>query len=196
MLKYLLLSLLRRLVRPRMVYGFRRPDGRWLPHTRISTATELQTPERLDIEDHVFIGHFNFIDAVGGLVIGEGTQITSHVALLSHSSHQAVRLMGRRYWGHPAPAGYRQGRTVIGPYCFIGAHALIAPGTHLGRGVLVRAHSYVDGTFPDYSVIGGQPARVLGDVRELDRPLLDAHPECRADYCGTGWVPPGIGSVA
>ena len=194
MLKYLLLSLLRRALRPRMVYGYRRHDGRWLPHTRISTASELQIPERLDIADHVFIGHFNFIDASGGLSIGEGTQITNHVSVLSHSSHQAVRLMGRRYWGEPNPAAYLQRPTVIGPYCFIGAHALVAPGSRLGRGVLVRAHSYVDGEFPDYALVGGQPARVLGDVRELDREALARHPECRADYCGTGWRAPEAGA--
>ncbi|WP_119153755.1 acyltransferase [Caldimonas tepidiphila] len=190
MLKYLLLSLLRRALRPRMVYGFLRHDGRWLRHTRVSTASELQSAERLDIDDHVFIGHFNFIDASGGLEIGEGTQITNYVSVLSHSSHQAVRLMGRRYWGDPQPAGYRQQATRIGPYCFIGPHSLIAPGSRLGRGVLVRAHSYVDGDFPDYSVIGGQPARVIGDVRAIDRAVLDAHPERRADYCGTGWQAP------
>ncbi|WP_281915082.1 acyltransferase [Caldimonas thermodepolymerans] len=186
MVKSFVHSLLRRLVGPRMLYGYRRADGTWLPHTRISTATELQCPQRLQIEDHVYIGHFNFIDAAGGLAIGEGTQITSHVSVLSHSSHVAARLMGRRYWGHPAPAGMRLAATSIGPYCFIGPGAVIAPGSRLGRGVLVRAHSYVDGEFPDYAIVGGQPARVLGDVREIDAPWLEQHPEAAEHYCGIG----------
>lgn len=70
MLKYLLLSFLRHLVRPRMVYGYRRADGTWLAHTRISTATDIENPQQLVIEDHVFIGHFNFIDASGGCTWG------------------------------------------------------------------------------------------------------------------------------
>lgn len=187
MFKPLAYSLLRRLIGPRMAYGYRRHDGAWLPHTRVSTAAELQGPQQLQIEDHVFIGHFNFIDASGGLSIGEGTQITNHVSVLSHSSHVAVRLMGRRYWGHPEPAGLTRAATVIGPYCFIGPGAVIAPGACLGRGVLVRAHSYVDGEFPDFAIVGGQPAQVVGDVREMDAAWLQRHPELAEHYCGIGW---------
>jgi acetyltransferase-like isoleucine patch superfamily enzyme len=186
MLKSLLSRALRRLLRPRIVYGLRRHDGRWLPHTRVSTASDLGDTAGLDIEDHVYIGHFNLIDASGGLYLGEGTQVTSHVSILTHSSHRAVRLMGRRYWGHPAPVGMVRASTHIGPYCFIGAHSVVMPGSRLGRGVLVRAHSYVDGEFPDYAVIAGQPARVVGDVRELDADWLARHPELAAHYAGDG----------
>lgn len=187
MLKLLAYSLLRRLVGPRIAYGYRRHDGAWLPHTRVSTAAVVQVPERLQVEDHVFIGHFNFIDATGGLSIGEGTQITNHVSVLTHSSHVALRLMGRRYWGHPEPAGLARKPTSIGPYCFIGPGAVIAPGSRLGRGVLVRAHSYVDGEFPDYAIVGGRPAQVVGDVREMDAAWLQRHPEIAEHYCGIGW---------
>lgn len=187
MLKYLVLRALSRLLRPRIVYGLRRHDGTWLPHTRISTATDVGHPERLDIGDHVFIGHFNQIDASGGLSIGEGTQVTSHVSILTHSSHRAGRLMGRTYWGAADPAGMVRGATRIGPYCFIGAHSVLMPGTRLGRGVLVRAHSYVDGEFPDYAIVAGQPAAVVGDVRDGDAAWIDGHPELAAHYCGTGW---------
>jgi acetyltransferase-like isoleucine patch superfamily enzyme len=62
------------------------------------------------------------------------------------------------------------------------------PGSRLGRGVLVRAHSYVDGEFPDYAVVGGQPARVIGDVRELDAAWMERHPEEARHYCGIGWT--------
>ncbi|WP_238947672.1 acyltransferase [Caldimonas brevitalea] len=172
-----------------MLYGLRRHDGVWLPHTRVSTTSELQGEARLQIEDHVYIGHFNFIDASGGLTIGEGTQITHHVAVLTHSSHVATRLMGRQYWGHPEPVGVQRAATHIGPYCFIGAHSVVMPGSRLGRGVLVRAFSYVDGDFPDHAVIGGQPARVLGDVRDLDAAWIARHPELAPHYCGTGWAP-------
>ncbi len=188
MLKSVLTQLVRWLMRPRMLYGFRAQDGSWLAHTRVSTATDIEHRDRLQVEDHVFIGHFNFIDASGGLFIGEGTQITNHVSLLTHSSHVATRLMGRTYWGAPQPAGLARRATHVGPYCFIGANAVIMPGSRLGRGVLVRAHSYVDGEFPDYSVIAGQPAQVIGDVRELDAAWIERHPDIARHYCGIGWA--------
>jgi acetyltransferase-like isoleucine patch superfamily enzyme len=77
--------------------------------------------------------------------------------------------------------------TVIGPYCFIGANSIVMPGSRLGRGVLVRAFSYVDGEFPDYAILGGQPARVVGDVRDGDAAWIERHPEAAATYCGQGW---------
>ncbi|MES2888390.1 MAG: acyltransferase [Pseudomonadota bacterium] len=167
---------------PRMRYGIRRHDGVWLPHTRISTATEVEAWPQLDLGDHVFIGHFNFIDASGGLHIGEGCQITNHVSVLSHSSHLAVRLQGRAYWGHPAPTGYVRAPTRLGPYCFLGPHSVVAPGSRLGKGVLVKAFSYVRGDVPDFAIVQGQPAQVVGDTRTLDAPWLERHPDLQAHY--------------
>lgn len=172
----------RALAAPRMLYGWRRADGVWLVHTRVSSSTRVENPERLDIGDHVYIGHFNLVDASGGLTLGEGVQVTSHCALLTHSSHHALRRAGRRYWGAPEPAGFLRAPTQIGPYTFIGPHSVIAPGSRVGRGALVRAFSYVSGEVPDFAIVGGQPARVIGDTREVDEAWLARHPECRADY--------------
>lgn len=177
-----LLRTWRALVGPRMMYGWRDADGRWRPHTRISSATRIENPERLRIGDHVYIGPFNLIDASGGLSIGEGAQITTHCAVLTHSSHQALRLAGRSYWGHADPPGFVRRPTQIGDYVFIGPHCVVMPGSRIGRGALVKAYSYVDGEVPEFAVVGGQPATVQGDTRELDRAWLEAHPHERAAY--------------
>ena len=50
------------------------------------------------------------------------------------------------------------------------------------RGVLVKACSYVSGEVPDFAVVQGQPARVVGDTRTLDAAWLREHPEARAQY--------------
>ena len=172
----------RALVAPRMLYGWRRGDGEWLAHARISNATRVECPERLDLADHVYIGPFNFVDASGGMTIGEGVQITTHCVLLSHSSHQAVRLAGRSYWGHADPPGYVRRPSAIGAYSFIGPHSVVAPGTRIGRGVLVRAYSYVSGEVPDFAIVAGQPATVIGDTRDADEAWFARHPDARADY--------------
>lgn len=161
---------------PRMRYGMRSGDGSWRAHSRISSASAIESPERLQLGDHVFIGHFNFIDASGGLAIGEGVQITNHVSVLTHSTHRALRLERQAFWGHAAPAGVHRAATAIGEWSFIGPHCTVTPGTRIGRGVLVRAHSYVSGEVPDFAIVQGQPARVVGDVREGDRAWLAAQP--------------------
>lgn len=172
----------RALLAPRMLYGWRTSDGRWLPHTRISSSTHVDHPAGLVMADHVYVGHFNVLDASGGLTLEEGVQVTTHCALLTHSSHQALRLAGRGYYGNPQPPGFVREATHIGAYSFIGPHSVVAPGSRIGRGVLVKAYSYVSGDVPDFAVVAGQPARVVGDTRELDAEWLQAHPEARAAY--------------
>ena len=172
----------RALLGPRMLYGWRRGDGTWLSHTRISSATRIESPGRLQVGDHVYVGPFNLLDASGDLHIGEGVQVTTHCALLTHSSHQALRLAGRGYWGDPDPPGFVRRATHIGPYTFIGPHSVVMPGSRIGRGVLIKAYSYVDGEVPDFAVVAGQPAVVVGDTRDLDRAWLDAHPAARGAY--------------
>lgn len=178
----------RALLAPRMLYGWRAADGAWRAHTRVSTSTHIDCPERLQLADHVYVGHFNTLDASGGLTLGEGVQVTSHCALLSHSSHQALRLAGRAYWGAAEPPGFVRAATVIGAYTFIGPHSVVAPGSRIGRGVLVRAFSYVSGDVSDFAIVAGQPARVIGDTRQVDEAWLAAHPQARADY--EAWVQP------
>src|ERR1051326_6416537 len=87
---------------PYMGGGYRRPDGKKLPLTRISNSTYIGSKEKLDIADNVFIGHFNFIDASNGLTIKEGCQVTNFISILTHSSHIAIRLYGNEYTKHPA----------------------------------------------------------------------------------------------
>ena len=164
----------RRLAAPRMVYGVRSGDGQWRAHSRISTHACVDGAAGLRLGDHVFIGHFNHLDASGGLHIGTGCQITNHVSVLTHSSHRALRLERERYWGHAAPAGLVRAATHIGAWTFVGPHCVIAPGARLGRGVLVKAYSHVHGEVPDFAVVEGQPARVVGDTRDLDRAWMQA----------------------
>ena len=159
--------------------------GHWRPHTRIAPSTCIECADRLDLADHVFIGAFNFIEASGGVTIGEGTQITHHVSLVTHSSHRAMRLLAKAYvtWpaGQPRP-GWVAGPVVVGPWCFIGPHSLLEPGTSLGAGCIVRAGSVLRGHYPAHSLIAGNPAVVVGDARTGDQRWLDAEPALHAHY--------------
>lgn len=166
----------------RVVFG-EASQGQLLPHTRISAATIIEHEDRLHLGDHVYIGPFNFIEASGGVTLEEGVQITSHVVITTHSSHRAARLLGRAYvgWAGERP-GWVGGPVHIGAYSFIGPQSVIEAGTRLGRGTLVRAGAVVRGAFPDFAVLDGRPARVVGDSRERDAALLQRHPELRAHY--------------
>ncbi len=131
--------------------------------------------------DHVYIAPYCSIDGSQGLSVGEGTQISSWVAILTHSSHQAIRLYGRNYSGDTM-LGCGTGEVCIGKYVFIGAHAIIMPSTSIGKKNLIRANSYVRGVFPDGSMIAGSPEKKIGDTRDLDQSIIDANPSIMGYY--------------
>jgi len=168
----------------RILFGERAADGRLLPLTRLSPTTCIEHEDQLQLADNVFIGHFNFIEASHGVRIDAGVQVTNYVSIVSHSSHRSLRLMGDAYGEVPEGGrpGFVAGPVHIGAFSFIGPHSVIEPNTTLGKGCLVLSHSRVRGDFPDFAVIGGAPAVVVGDTRDGDAALLERHPAWRPHY--------------
>lgn len=77
----------------------------------------------------------------------------------------------------------------IGAGSWLGAGAVILPGTRLGRNTVVGAGAVVSGRFPDHAVLAGVPARV---IRCYD-PASGWRPDLR-ELCieaPEGW--PGVG---
>jgi acetyltransferase-like isoleucine patch superfamily enzyme len=153
-----------------------------LSDVRVSNTTVINDPMHLFLEDNIFIGHLNFLECSNEIHLKEGVQITSHCVLTTHSSHISIRLYGKDYTNHSDHIGYRRGSIEIGKYSFIGSHSTIMPNTKLGKGCLVKAYSYVSGEFPDYSIIAGNPAEVVGDTRELDAHYLENNEELQKLY--------------
>lgn len=186
MFKRLYKSILYRLQRelkPEMIGGFKYAPSK--KGIRISNTTHISNPEKLSLGNNVFIGHFNYIDCCRGVTIGEGVQITNYCSVLNHSSHNSIRLHGTHYLEDSPDnlLGLVEGPIQIGDYTYIGAHAVIMPGTKLGKGIIVGAFSYVKpGNYPDYAVLRGIPATVVGDSREIDAKYLGQFPELATKY--------------
>lgn len=186
-----------RLLWGRMLFG-EVSQGRDLKNTRISPTTLIDHEDRLHLADHVYIGPFNWIEASAGVTLDEGVQITSHVSVVTHASHRSARLLGRAYvepqgQGHARP-GWIAAPVHIGAYSFVGPHTVIEAGTRLGRGTLVCAGSVVRGEFPDFAVLKGRPAQVVGDTRDTDERLLQQYPQARVTY--EAWAGPlGAGTT-
>lgn len=54
---------------------------------------------------------------------------------------------------------------IIGNNVFIGMNTILLPGTRIGNNVIVGAGSVVRGIIPDDSIVAGNPAQVVGDIR-------------------------------
>ena len=57
-------------------------------------------------------------------------------------------------------------KTVVKKQASIGSNATILPNVTVGFGSLVGAGSVVTHDVPDFAIVAGNPARVIGDVRE------------------------------
>ena len=100
-------------ISPQIISGYKRFDGVLLKQTRISNSTYIDNKQNFKIEDNVFIGHHNFLEASNGLTIEEGCQITNFITITTHSSHDAIRLYGKNYGGSEM-IGYQKGEVFIG----------------------------------------------------------------------------------
>lgn len=156
-------------------------DGRPLTNTRMSNTVYTTHEKGIDLGDNVFIWHHTILDGSNGLTIEEGCQIGAWNGIFTHSSHISIRLYGKEYKGLDMK-GYMRGSVHIGKYTFVGPHSVIMPGTKIGKGSIVAAYSMVKGEFPDFSIVAGNPAKVIGDTRKVDEPYLMANPELQKYY--------------
>lgn len=51
--------------------------------------------------------------------------------------------------------------TVIGNDVWIGRHAVIMPGVHIGDGAVIGAYALVTKDVPPYAIVGGNPAKMI-----------------------------------
>jgi acetyltransferase-like isoleucine patch superfamily enzyme len=95
-----------------------------------------------------------FIDALGGVSIGENVIIGPNVVI--HSANHRFNDLDTPIMrqGHDCAA------VTIEDDCWIGANVVILPGVHVGRGCVVGAGSVVTKSLPAFSVVVGNPAVV------------------------------------
>ena len=167
-----------------MVYGYRNSDGKYLPKCRISSKAVILDKKLLKIEDNVWINHYVRIDTTSGVEIGEGCQIGYGACILSHSSHIAIRLLGKHYMETSVEdrAGYVFKPVKIGKYTFVGGGSCIMPGVTIGKGCVIGVNSVVTHDLPDFSIAMGNPARVTGSTLDTDREFLNGNPELKNMY--------------
>jgi maltose O-acetyltransferase len=115
----------------------------------------------IHLGNHVSVNRDCVLDGTGGLVIGDYVMIAQATCIYS-AQHKFDRL--------DIPMmlqGFEKRRTVIEDDVWLGAGSTILPGVKVGRGSIVGAGAVVTKDVPDYSVVGGVPAEVIGSRRDL-----------------------------
>lgn len=98
------------------------------------------------------------------ITLSEGCNISQDVRILTHdwSPFCVLASLGR-------PERTQVGRLLpvhVGAHAFIGLGAVLMPGATIGRGAIIGAGAVVRGSVPDFAIVIGNPATVVGDARE------------------------------
>ncbi len=104
-----------------------------------------------------------YLDGSGGLTIGKGAVISTKVIILTHDWSFLKRI------NCPPSDNYNKiafKPVNIGTNSFIGAGAIILPGSSIGEHCIIGAGTVVKGNIPDFSIVIGNPCKVIGDTRK------------------------------
>jgi acetyltransferase-like isoleucine patch superfamily enzyme len=111
---------------------------------------------RIVIGNDVHIGRYACVTSISSIVIEDGCLISEHVYISDHSHG-----MDQRKGLIVEQPLVSKGPVRIGENTFIGYRVCVLPGVTLGRHCIVGAGAVVTHSFPNFSVIGGCPARLI-----------------------------------
>lgn len=132
--------------------AFARLDGFCFvrPGARIHYASGMSVGRNLHLNGGTFI------DARGGLTLGDDVLIGPNACVLTSQHHWTDPTLPIIVQGHELAA------TTVGDDVWIGANAVILPGVNLGTGTVVGAAAVVNSDTEPYSIVAGIPAKVVG----------------------------------
>jgi len=109
----------------------------------------------LIIGDNCYIGMLSILNGFSNqLIIGDRVSIAQRVNIMADSGPNASPALQRLFPIESKPV-------TIHNDCWIGANCVILPGASLGDFCVVAANSCVKDCFAPYSVIGGNPAKLI-----------------------------------
>jgi UDP-2-acetamido-3-amino-2,3-dideoxy-glucuronate N-acetyltransferase len=124
--------------------------------TRVGPFVEIQAGAtvgaRCKIQSHSFI--CEGVSIGDEVFVGHGVMFTND--LWPRATDDNGDLLG--------PEGWSLQATIIGNKASIGSGAVLLP-VRVGEGALVAAGAVVTKDVPDFAIVAGNPARVVGDVR-------------------------------
>jgi maltose O-acetyltransferase len=114
-------------------------------------------PSGIEIGSDTIIGYRAFLDGRDALIIGNHVDIASEV-MIYNSEHDI----------NSPDFVATTGAVEIGDYAFIGPRVIILPGVKIGRGAIIAAGAVVTKDVPEFAIVGGVPAKVIGDRHNQD----------------------------
>jgi acetyltransferase-like isoleucine patch superfamily enzyme len=121
---------------------------------------------QLELGANTYIGMNSIINGFAAkLIIGENVSIAQNVNIMVDSGPNASPSMQRIFPLEKGPVN-------IGNNCWLGTNTVIMPNVNLGEYCIVAANSFVNKSFPGFSIIGGNPARLIRSFTEDEKSIM------------------------
>lgn len=120
-------------------------------------------PADIVIGSHCSFGAYNHITSYNHISIGDHC-LTGKWVTITDNSHGHTDFASL----HTPPNSrsiVSKGPVVIGRNVWIGDKATILPGVTIGDGAVIAANAVVTHDVPAYSVVGGNPSKIIKDLR-------------------------------
>ncbi len=118
----------------------------------IHTGLRIYNPQNIRIGKDTVIGEDAVLDGRDRLVIGDHVALATGV-MIYNSQHE---IDDENFSASTSPV-------IIEDYVFIGPRVIIQPGVTIGKGAVVAAGAVVVKDVPPYAIVGGVPAKVIGE---------------------------------
>lgn len=119
----------------------------------IKRNVDVRTPKNIIIGNNTTINQRVLLDGRGGkLIIGDNVDIAQDVQIwtLQHD--------------YNSPKYEAVGdNVIIEDYAWLGTRSIILPGVTIGKGAVVAAGAVVTHNVPSYTIVGGVPAKKIGE---------------------------------
>lgn len=127
----------------------------------------------VEIGRGTFLGK-SLLVCAGRISIGNDVLISWGVTIVDHNSHSLKWVdrkkdlgdwrLGKKDWQQVVVSP-----VVIGDRAWIGFNAIVLKGVTIGEGAIIGAGSVVTQDVPPYTIVGGNPARVIRELRPDER---------------------------
>jgi maltose O-acetyltransferase len=135
-----------------------RVERRALQRLRGELNVDRLVAQGLEIGRGTFVARDAYLDPGHPwlITIGEDSGLSPRTIVMVHDASM------KHHMGHT-----RIARVVIGDRVFVGVGAIILPGTRIGSDSIVGAGAVVRGDIPAGSMVVGNPAKVVSDVKSV-----------------------------
>lgn len=139
--------------------------------TKIASCVRVfGSPEHiLEVGKGCYFGLNTIVEGYNAQVtIGDHVSFAQNVNLMSGSGPNASQKMQQLF-------PIEKGKVSIGKHSWIGASAVIMPNVSIGNYCIVAANSFVNQSFPDFSIIGGTPAKLIRTLTQTEIDKLNSN---------------------